>query len=102
MMKQFTRLGITGILFWALGLFWNCSDRVAAQQYGGPPVAKARPNILFIAVDDLNDWIGCMGGHVQARTPNVDRLAASGMLFTNAHCAATVRPRPAIPRARPS
>jgi len=88
MMKQFTRLGITGILFWALGLFWNCSDRVAAQQYGGPPVAKARPNILFIAVDDLNDWIGCMGGHVQARTPNVDRLAASGMLFTNAHCAA--------------
>ncbi|MCA8999182.1 MAG: sulfatase-like hydrolase/transferase, partial [Planctomycetaceae bacterium] len=47
-----------------------------------------RPNILFIAVDDLNDWVGCLGGHPQARTPNIDRLAASGMLFTNAHCPA--------------
>jgi arylsulfatase A-like enzyme len=47
-----------------------------------------RPNVLFISVDDLNDWIGCLGGHPQARTPNIDRLAASGVLFTNAHCAA--------------
>ncbi len=46
------------------------------------------PNVLFIAVDDLNDWTGCLGGHPQAVTPNIDRLAASGMLFTNAHCAA--------------
>lgn len=48
----------------------------------------ARPNVLFIAVDDLNDWIGCMKGHPQALTPNMDRLAARGVLFTNAHCAA--------------
>lgn len=47
-----------------------------------------RPNVLFISVDDLNDWIGCLGGHPQARTPNIDRLAASGVLFTNAHCPA--------------
>ena len=47
-----------------------------------------RPNVLFIAVDDLNDWIGCMQGHPQALTPNMDRLAARGVLFTNAHCAA--------------
>jgi arylsulfatase A-like enzyme len=46
------------------------------------------PNILFISVDDLNDWIGCLGGHPQAKTPNIDRLAASGQLFTNAHCTA--------------
>ena len=46
------------------------------------------PNVLFIAVDDLNDWVGCLGGHPQAMTPNIDRLAASGVLFTNAHCAA--------------
>lgn len=51
-------------------------------------VRASKPNILFIAVDDLNDWIGCLGGHPQAKTPNIDRLAASGMLFTNAHCAA--------------
>lgn len=42
--------------------------------------------MLFIAVDDLNDWIGPLGGHSQTRTPNLDRLAARGMLFTNAHC----------------
>ena len=50
--------------------------------------AAARPNVLFIAVDDLNDWIGCLGGHPQALTPNMDRLAKRGVLFTNAHCAA--------------
>ncbi|MBT5020347.1 sulfatase [Planctomicrobium sp.] len=43
-------------------------------------------NVLFIAVDDLNDWIGCMQGHPQAFTPNIDRLAARGTLFTTAHC----------------
>ncbi len=47
-----------------------------------------RPNVLFIAVDDMNDWIGCLGGHPQALTPNMDRLAARGVLFANAHCAA--------------
>src|SRR5262245_1915768 len=44
-----------------------------------------RPNYLFIAIDDLNDWIGCLGGHPQVKTPNIDRLAARGTLFTNAH-----------------
>ncbi len=49
----------------------------------------ARPNVLmFIALDDLNDWIGCMGGNPQSVTPNLDRLAAGGMLFTNAACTA--------------
>lgn len=50
-------------------------------------LGSERPNILFIAIDDLNDWIGCMEGHPQAHTPNLDRLAARGVLFTNAHCA---------------
>ncbi|MCK5174251.1 MAG: sulfatase [Planctomycetes bacterium] len=47
-----------------------------------------QPNVLFIAIDDLNDWIGCMGGHPDAKTPNLDRLAKRGVLFTSAHCAA--------------
>ncbi len=47
-----------------------------------------KPNVLFISVDDLNDWTGCLGGHPQAKTPNIDRLAAGGVLFANAHCAA--------------
>lgn len=48
---------------------------------------RSSPNVLFIAVDDLNDWIGCLKGHPQALTPNMDRLAARGVLFSNAHCA---------------
>ncbi len=48
----------------------------------------AKPNVLFIAVDDLNDWVGCLGGNPQTKTPNIDRLAASGVLFRNAYCAA--------------
>jgi arylsulfatase A-like enzyme len=49
----------------------------------------ARFNVLFIAADDWNDWVGCLGDG-QAQTPHVDGLAARGMLFTNAHCAAPV------------
>lgn len=49
-----------------------------------------RPNVLFIAVDDLNDYVGCLGGHPDAVTPNIDRFAAENMLFTNAHTAAPV------------
>ena len=49
-----------------------------------------RPNILFIAVDDLNDWIGVMGGHPQAQTPNMDKLASRGVLFNNAQCQSPV------------
>jgi arylsulfatase A-like enzyme len=46
----------------------------------------ARPNILFIAIDDQNDWIGHLGAHSLAKTPNLDRLAARGTTFLNAHC----------------
>jgi arylsulfatase A-like enzyme len=47
-----------------------------------------RPNVLFIAVDDLNDWIGCLGGYPGCKTPNIDRLASEGLLFTRSYCAA--------------
>ena len=51
------------------------------------PVAVAdRPNVVLISVDDLNDWCGCLGGHPQASTPHLDRLADRGILFANAHC----------------
>ncbi|PQO27246.1 sulfatase-like hydrolase/transferase [Blastopirellula marina] len=73
--------------FWVeavvLVLALSLDSHLLAQDQSPP-----RPNVLFIAMDDLNDWIGCMGGHPQAKTPNLDRLAKSGMLFTNAHCAA--------------
>ncbi len=46
---------------------------------------KAPYNVLFISIDDLNDWTGIIGGHPNAKTPNIDALGDSGILFTNAH-----------------
>ena len=52
--------------------------------------AADRPNVLFICLDDMNDWLGCYGGHPDAKTPNIDRLAKRGVLFTNAHCVSPI------------
>jgi arylsulfatase A-like enzyme len=52
--------------------------------------AAKKPNVLLISIDDLNDWVGCMGGHPQAKTPNIDRVAKMGTLFNNAHCQSPV------------
>ncbi len=52
------------------------------------PVERTRPNVVLILVDDLNDWVGFLAGHPQVKTPHLDRLAARGMVFANAHCAA--------------
>jgi arylsulfatase A-like enzyme len=49
-----------------------------------------KPNVLMIIADDLNDWVCCLKGHPDVKTPNLDRLARRGMLFENAHCAAPV------------
>jgi len=57
---------------------------------GGVVQAQERPDVLFISVDDLNDWVGVLGGHPQARTPNMDALADRGILFTNAHSPAAL------------
>ena len=48
-------------------------------------LGQQQPDVLFINIDDMNDWVGVLGGHPQTRTPNIDALAARGMLFTNAH-----------------
>ena len=56
----------------------------------GDTCAAEQPNVVLISIDDLNDWVGCLGGHPQASTPNIDRLAARGVLFQNAHCQAPV------------
>jgi len=53
-----------------------------------PAAPAAKPNVLFIAIDDLNDWPRCLGKRPDARTPNIDRLASRGVLFTRAYCPA--------------
>ncbi|MFZ5828926.1 MAG: sulfatase [Planctomycetota bacterium] len=50
--------------------------------------ADSPPNVLFIPIDDLNDWVGHMGGNPQTQTPHLDALAKRGVSFLNAHCAA--------------
>lgn len=52
--------------------------------------AAQQKNIVLIAVDDLNDWIGAFGGHPQVQTPNIDKLAEKGVVFTNASCPSPV------------
>jgi arylsulfatase A-like enzyme len=59
---------------------------LAPAATNGEEPASPRPNVLLIVIDDLNDWVGCLGGHPQSLTPNIDALAQRGLLFGNAHC----------------
>lgn len=61
---------------------------LAAASVAVQAQTAARPDVLFISIDDLNDWVGPLGGHPQTKTPNMDRLAAQGMVFTNAYAPA--------------
>jgi iduronate 2-sulfatase len=59
----------------ALYLFWTCGVQGAAE----------KPNVLLICVDDLKPLLGCYGERL-VKSPNIDRLAAQGMLFERAYC----------------
>lgn len=48
---------------------------------------NTKPNVVFLAVDDMNDFVGCLVSRPNAITPNIDRLAARGVCFTNGHTA---------------
>lgn len=62
-----------------------------ALAFGMGAAGKRKLNVLFIAVDDLNDWVGCFGGNPQAITPNMDKFAKTGgMVFSRAYCPSTV------------
>ena len=84
-----------------------CLSLIAALCMTLGQSAQGQPqtdHVLLITIDDLNDWIGCLTdkdappknghltgeGHPQASTPNMDRLAERGVLFTNAHCQAPI------------
>jgi len=63
---------------WCLGLAGDASAQTT----------PAKPNVLFIAIDDLNHWVGYLGRNPQTKTPHIDRLAACGVSFTRSYCAA--------------
>ncbi len=90
--------------------FFVCLTYLVSLAAFAQPLAQSsakpasRDHVLFITIDDLNDWVGCLSdkdapardghltgrGHPQASTPHMDRLAKRGVLFTNAHCQAPI------------
>ena len=69
-------------------LIISCGSQQGNDTSSAAASTPDNPNVLFIAIDDLNDWLGCLQGHPHAHTPHMDQLAANGVLFTNAHCQA--------------
>jgi len=58
---------------------------VAPWSFSAANAAPKKPNVVMIVIDDLNDYVSGLGGHPQAETPNIARLAKSGVLFTHAY-----------------
>ena len=61
---------------------------IATASAVGQRVRATGPNVLMISIDDLNDWIGVLGGHPQSITPNINALARRGVAFRRAYCQA--------------
>lgn len=65
------------LFLWILCVCFPCMQSIAQK-----------PNIVFIIVDDLNDYAGVLGGHPQAETPAMDTIVSWGSSFLNAHASA--------------
>jgi arylsulfatase A-like enzyme len=65
----------------------SCLSLLPAKPESNPKAAEEKPNVLFIVMDDMCDWVGFLGGNNQALTPNLNRLAERGVVFSNAYTA---------------
>jgi arylsulfatase A-like enzyme len=84
MVKRINQWYLPLLAFFLL-LFCSCGT---TEKRNKAEKRQKQPNVLFIAVDDLNTWLGCINGRSGTKTPNLDKLAANGVLFTNAQCQA--------------
>jgi len=67
-----------------IGLFAGCFSSCLAQENKNADT-KNRPNVLFIPIDDLRPELGCYGD-TTIKTPNIDRIAKEGVVFTRTYC----------------
>lgn len=74
-----TKLFVSVVLMLSMVDVLNTANRVCATES-----VTGKTNVLLICIDDLKPVVGCLGG--QAKTPNIDRLAARGVLFESAYC----------------
>ena len=82
-MLPVSRAAVFVALLWIL----VATETVSARD--GGMLEDARPSVLFINVDDWNDWNQVLRGHPQAITPHIDRLADRGVAFCNAICSSS-------------
>ncbi len=79
--KRFLFHRSRAVLMFAMTFFWLVGSIIPQPANA----ADARPNVLFIISDDLNNSLGCYG-HPQVKSPNIDRLAERGVRFNKAYC----------------
>jgi len=72
----------------SISILLFCIHTAASGTPQGANSENDRPNVIFFATDDLNTWVNPLG-YSQAKTPNLDRLSAIGITFTNAHAPAS-------------
>ncbi len=80
MTRRTHKIALFGVAVFAL------AASAGAIRLRAADASASKPNVLLIAIDDQNDWIGALAGHPQVQTPRIDGLAARGTLMLNAHC----------------
>jgi arylsulfatase A-like enzyme len=74
---------------------WRDAPSPSTRTYGRTVLHRRKPasdapNVLFVSIDDMNDWAGFLNDHPGTRTPNMDALAARSLIFEHAYCAAPI------------